>query len=98
MLPHHHLAQTQVDVKRQLMVDKQLLSKPRKLEKFLLKNPLPAVKGPLRALFIVDHHHLSRALVQLGIEHVRSSTCVFFEYRVLLGVIMTTPWTSDIII
>lgn len=59
-----------MDVKRQLMVDKQLLTKPRKLEKFLLKNPLPAVKGP-GGLYIVDHHHLSSALVQLGIEHVR---------------------------
>ncbi len=57
-------------VKEELMVHKQLLQKPKKLEKFILKNPLPAVKGPGGELYIVDHHHLASAMVKLGIQEV----------------------------
>jgi hypothetical protein len=36
---------------------------------FLAARPLPAVRGANDILYITDHHHLGRALVETGIEH-----------------------------
>lgn len=36
--------------------------KRKKIEKLLCKRPIPAVRGPDGALFIVDHHHFGLAL------------------------------------
>lgn len=49
--------------------------KPDKLARFLVKEALPVVKGPDGALHLVDHHHLGRALWDLGrpsvhVEHI----------------------------
>ncbi len=38
--------------------------KPKKIERFLVERPIPAVRGPDEAFYIVDHHHLSLALWQ----------------------------------
>lgn len=42
------------------------------LRKHLKENPLPAVAGPDGKMYLTDHHHLGRALTELGIE-----TCYF---------------------
>lgn len=60
----------QVEEKKQKIVDKQLLKKPKKLDKFLLKHVIPAVRGPGGDLYIIDHHHLGSALYQLGVPEV----------------------------
>jgi len=39
-----------------------------RIEKFLTKRPIPAVKGPGRHLYIIDHHHLGLALWQAEIQ------------------------------
>jgi hypothetical protein len=38
---------------------------------FIEEHPLPAVVGPKGKHYIVDHHHLGRALHDEGVEHVR---------------------------
>jgi hypothetical protein len=40
-----------------------------KLEKYLYENPEPIVKGFAKKLYIIDHHHLARALYELGIKN-----------------------------
>jgi hypothetical protein len=40
----------------------------RKLSAYQQKHPEPVVKGPGGALFIIDHHHLARAMAERGIE------------------------------
>ncbi len=37
---------------------------------FLGSHMIPAVIGPKRRMFIIDHHHLVRALHEEGVEHV----------------------------
>ncbi len=37
---------------------------------FLGRHMIPAVAGPKKQLFIIDHHHLVRALHDDGVEHV----------------------------
>ncbi|MGZ3768669.1 MAG: ParB-like protein [Bdellovibrio sp.] len=39
-------------------------------DSFLVKNPVPVVVGPSGDLFIIDHHHLSRAVLEAGHKHV----------------------------
>lgn len=41
---------------------------PKKLEKYKLEHPEPTVIGPGGKLYIIDHHHLGRALWNLRIE------------------------------
>jgi hypothetical protein len=41
--------------------------KAKKLDKYLRKNPEPAVRGPGGKLYITDHHHLGRALLELDV-------------------------------
>lgn len=41
---------------------------------FLGRHMIPAVAGPKKQLFIIDHHHLVRALHEDGVEHVLVST------------------------
>lgn len=41
----------------------------KKLDKYLLENPEPAVAGPGGELYIIDHHHLARALYDLGVKY-----------------------------
>jgi len=36
---------------------------------FLLEHPIPAVFGPDEKLYLTDHHHLGRALLEAKIEH-----------------------------
>jgi hypothetical protein len=37
---------------------------------FLGRRMIPAVKGPRRRLYLIDHHHLVRALDEEGVTHV----------------------------
>lgn len=41
---------------------------PERLAAFLNRRVIPAVRGPAQQLYIVDHHHLSLALIRSGIE------------------------------
>jgi hypothetical protein len=43
------------------------------LEKYEKDHPEPVVKGPGGALYIIDHHHLARALMEIGVD---STYCV----------------------
>jgi hypothetical protein len=40
----------------------------RRLRRFLEKRPIPAVMGPDEDLFIIDHHHLSLALLRSDVD------------------------------
>ncbi|MFT3730761.1 MAG: ParB-like protein [Hyphomicrobium sp.] len=40
----------------------------RKLRRYLEDRPIPAVRGPNDDLFIIDHHHLSLALLKSDVE------------------------------
>lgn len=46
---------------------KKLMKHPKRLNKYLEQNPIPVVIGPQDELYIIDHHHLARALDELGI-------------------------------
>ena len=39
-------------------------------EKAIAKNVIPVVKGPKGRLYVIDHHHLCRALLLAGIDEV----------------------------
>jgi hypothetical protein len=55
-----------VDAKRE-KVERRARSN-RKLRRFLEDRPIPAVLGPNDDLFIIDHHHLSLALLKSDVE------------------------------
>jgi hypothetical protein len=40
----------------------------RKLRRFIEERPIPAVRGPDDDLFIIDHHHLSLALLKSDVD------------------------------
>ena len=54
-----------VEAKRQKL--ERLIVRPRKLTRYLHRRPIPAVMGPGDELYIIDHHHLSLALLQNGV-------------------------------
>ena len=39
-------------------------------EKFLAGHTVPAIRGPKKRFFIIDHHHLSRALAEEGQDEI----------------------------
>jgi hypothetical protein len=39
-------------------------------EKYIEHHMIPAVLGPKKRFYIVDHHHLARALIEEGVEEV----------------------------
>ena len=41
-----------------------------KLKRFLKKHTIPTVIGPNHAYFMTDHHHLARALLGAGVDHM----------------------------
>lgn len=49
---------------------RRLKEKGDKLESFLKNRVIPAVRGPRDALYIVDHHHRTLALLQCGVDTV----------------------------
>jgi hypothetical protein len=53
-----------------------------KLKKFKRENPEPTVIGPGGELFIIDHHHLARALAD---ENVKKTSCKIVENFSNLG-------------
>jgi hypothetical protein len=55
-----------VDAKRE-KVERRAKSS-RKLRRFLEDRPIPAVRGPGDDLFIIDHHHLSLALLKSDVD------------------------------
>jgi hypothetical protein len=55
-----------VDAKRE-KVERRAKSS-RKLRRFLEERPIPAVRGPGDDLFIIDHHHLSLALLKSDVD------------------------------
>jgi hypothetical protein len=57
-----------VEAKRRKI--QRLSDSARKLRRFLEKKRIPAVLGPDEDYYIIDHHHLSLALWQSGIDEV----------------------------
>ncbi len=45
-------------------------SKPKKGEKFLGKHMIPVILGPKGRHYVIDHHHLARALHEEGVKDV----------------------------
>jgi hypothetical protein len=39
-------------------------------DNFLMKNPVPVAKGPKGQYYIIDHHHMTRALYEMGWDQV----------------------------
>ena len=67
----HRLHPTQITVgmievreKRKVLAD----LKNHALRDFLQNHPIPAVEGPEDRLYITDHHHLGRALLDQGLH------------------------------
>ena len=46
---------------------------------FLGSHMIPAIRGPKNALFLIDHHHLVRALHEEGVTHVLVSILADFN-------------------
>src|SRR5215469_6057110 len=53
--------------------------KKKKSGEFLGKHMIPVVLGPKDRHYIVDHHHLARALHDEGVEHVLVSVVANFS-------------------
>ncbi len=73
LLPLCALRPTQVAVGQRAVAAKRRrlgshLRKPRKLARYLARRPIPAVYGPGCEIYIVDHHHLSVALLDSGVS------------------------------
>ena len=63
---------TQMTVGMREVTDKQkeLAKEPRdKRHEYLQRHPIPLVLGPGEKLFLIDHHHLARALWDDDFEH-----------------------------
>lgn len=60
--------QTAVGMRAVAAKRRRLKDKGGKLEGFLRSRVIPAVRGPRDALYIVDHHHRTLALLQCGVE------------------------------
>ena len=43
---------------------------PKELEKFLGSHMVPVIVGPGQRKYLIDHHHLARALHEIGVESV----------------------------
>ncbi len=43
---------------------------PDALKKFLKKHTIPTVVGPRHVFYMIDHHHLARALLVAGVDHM----------------------------
>jgi hypothetical protein len=41
---------------------------PSRLERYLAKRPIPAILGPKRGVYLIDHHHLARAIWEAGLS------------------------------
>lgn len=59
----------QVGVKMAKVLKKRQKSE-KKLRKWLKKNPVPVVIGPGGVRYLVDHHHLSRAVYEAGVKDI----------------------------
>lgn len=71
------LRPTQITVgMREVAAKRQRWRKQRKQEsaEFLGSHMIPVVLGPRRRPYVVDHHHLVRALQQEGVTHVLTTT------------------------
>src|ERR1700720_976599 len=44
-----------------------------KKAEFLGKHMIPVIRGPKDRLYVIDHHHLARALLEEGQKHVAVS-------------------------
>ncbi|MFN3868292.1 MAG: ParB-like protein [Hyphomicrobiaceae bacterium] len=69
LLPIDQLRPTQVTVGMRAVAAKRervatRAAKRKKITRFLEKRPIPAVLGPGDGVYIIDHHHLSLALLQ----------------------------------
>jgi hypothetical protein len=42
----------------------------KELKKFLKKHTIPTIIGPNHIFYITDHHHLTRALSEAGVDHM----------------------------
>lgn len=72
LVPLETLRPTQVAVGPRAVADKRRrlgshVRKPKKLARYLAQRPIPAVYGPRSEIYIVDHHHLSMALMHSGV-------------------------------
>jgi len=53
--------------------------KPRKLGEFIGHHMIPVVLGPKKRHYVIDHHHLSRALLDEGQDEVLTSVVAKLE-------------------
>ena len=60
------LGQRLVKVKRKGL--RALERKPKELVDFILENPIRVIAGPAKQFYVVDHHHLARALLDEEFE------------------------------
>lgn len=62
------------------------------LFRFIYNHPVPVVLGPRAKHYLIDHHHLTRALHELGIKQCYAgrcgNVCVCVEHQAVLCVQM----------
>jgi hypothetical protein len=68
-----HLRPTQITVGMVEVHDKAkrlkaLRDHPHHLKEFLAEHPIPAVEGPEEKYFVIDHHHLGRAMCEADVD------------------------------
>ena len=72
-IPLTELRPTQITVGFREVAEKRQQWRERSDDKggeFLGKHMVPVVAGPKGRLYVIDHHHLARALQEEGVEHV----------------------------
>ncbi len=73
LFPIEDLQPTQSNVgmrEVQFKAEKIAAMKKKEREAFLLDNPVPVIIGPGDIHYLIDHHHLSRALLEIGKKNV----------------------------
>jgi hypothetical protein len=61
----------EVAAKRRAWRDKCAGGDPEKAAAFLDRHMIPVIAGPKGRSYVIDHHHLARALLDEGVTHVR---------------------------
>jgi hypothetical protein len=72
-VPLSELRPTQITVGMREVAEKRRTWKTQDDEKgaeFLGKHMIPVILGPKERHYVIDHHHLARALIEEGVEHI----------------------------
>ncbi len=68
----NELRPTQISVGFEQVIEKEkkISLKKQNLDKYLKRKLVPAIIGPHKQIYIIDHHHLSRAIYNLNLDYI----------------------------